>query len=542
MQAESKKNFPAPPFARLTLWLFLSLLVLYVIVTRGHFWSTDEVAVYQQTRSLWEHGDLFTPPLPNSLPGRGGRYYAVYGAGQSLLALPLYGLGKATRLCLEGMGAQAWIETIAGRVIGDSPDRRWGGDVEIFFVNLFNAITVAALASVFFVFSLRLGARPKWVLAATLILALTSHIAGFGAGFFQHGAESLFVLCSLYFLFCDSRSPNRRDRLLGGIAAGAMLLVRINTGVLLPALTVYLCWNSWKRLPGDHLPRRLAAAVRQCLPFLIPVAAGILLVAAINDWKFGEFSIRGAYAHTIPFNTPLLVGLYGNLFSVGQSILLFSPVLALAPFYFQPFARRYRAEAAVIIAMAASSLLLDSKIYLWHGQWCFGPRYLVHIVPLLLLPLAAWLQEISLPARLAVVPFVLAGLLVEVLHVAVNVSYVYYHEGYLNFTPPYGYLFLPESSQLAAHWRALWAWDYRVDMWLVNVARQFGPGRVVAIGVLLLGLLSWCVRRLVYHLRRSEAAWAAGAAPAFAPVARAGAMAMGVVWLMTVAGLIVDRF
>jgi len=114
---------------------------MYLPLTRGHFWSTDEVGVYHQTRSLWEHGNLDAAPgLLNAVQGRGGRWFVPYGAGQSFLALPLYGLGKGVRRLLEGAGAQTWIQTFAGPVIGDQPDRRWGGDFEIFFVNLFNCI------------------------------------------------------------------------------------------------------------------------------------------------------------------------------------------------------------------------------------------------------------------------------------------------------------------------------------------------------------------------------------------------------------------
>lgn len=120
---QGKKPF-APSYASLTIWLFFLLLAFYVTVTRGHFWSTDEVDVYQQTRSLWENGDLHTPPLPNTLPGRDGRYYAVYGAGQSFLALPLYGLERrAVRL---GAGGSANMDS----------NRRWTTDRTATFLPL----------------------------------------------------------------------------------------------------------------------------------------------------------------------------------------------------------------------------------------------------------------------------------------------------------------------------------------------------------------------------------------------------------------------
>jgi hypothetical protein len=81
------------------------------------------VSVYQQTLSLWEHGSLDTPDVLNSAKGRGGLFYAPYGVGQSFLALPLYGLGKAVRWGKERAGAHTWKDTLAGPVLGKDADK-----------------------------------------------------------------------------------------------------------------------------------------------------------------------------------------------------------------------------------------------------------------------------------------------------------------------------------------------------------------------------------------------------------------------------------
>ena len=268
-----------------------------------------------------------------------------YGAGQSFLALPLYGLGKGVRRLLEGAGAQTWIQTFAGPVIGDQPDRRWGGDFEIFFVNLFNCIATAALGAVFFAFSLRLGATPSWALVATLMMGFSTHIAGFSAGFFQHPAEALFLLWTFYFLFRDSRQPSWRMRLMAGFTAAIMLVVRVQTAMLLPVLAGYLFWHLWERQTEYSQPeRRLLQVLIRCAVFLIPAGAGLLAVALINSAKFGAFGIRGSYVTLTPFSGSLPGHLYAYLFSPGESIFLFSPLLVLAPWYFRRFARRSHAS------------------------------------------------------------------------------------------------------------------------------------------------------------------------------------------------------
>ncbi len=129
------------------------------------------------------------------------------------------------------------------------------------------------------------------------------------------------------------------------------------------------------------------------------------------------------------------------------------------------------------------------------------------LLPLLLLPLGGWLATVrSGFGRLGIATLVLIGAFIEVLHTAVNVVLVYFREGYDRFVPPYGFIFLPQSSQIAAHFRAILAWDERVDMWLINVARQAGTGRVLTILLPLLVLLGLCLHRLFQHIANARAA------------------------------------
>jgi hypothetical protein len=524
------------------LWLSVTLFLVYASFTRGHFWTVDEVLVFQQTRSLWQRGDLSVEPLINTAVGRDGRSFAPYGAGQSALALPLYGFGKIAGEALDGLGAQGAKSLIAGPMIGE-PNRQFGGQTEIFFVGLFNAFVVAALGGVFFAFSLRLGAAPGWAAAAALLVAFTTHIAGFGANFFQHGAESLLLLWTFYFLFADSQSPSARLLACAGATAFVMMQVRISTAALLPVLAAYLFWSRWNRLGNGMVPSAKAiSVVRQCLPFLLLTAAGALTAATVNYLKFGEFSVRGVYARMVPLDgTPLLVGLYGNLFSVGSSIFLFSPLLVAAPVYFRSFARKRPPETVAILTMSTLSLALYSKAYLWHGQMCFGPRYLVHLIPLLLLPLGPWLQMARPRVRVAVGALAAAGLCIQILHIAVNVSYAYAHENYFSMQPAYAYLFLPDKSQILAHWRALWAWDYRVDLWTIGL---FRAGKTTeAFGVLLVLASALCLAgsKLRLQLRRADAAWNEGVRPSFASLAPSGLWILGWIWAATLALLLFGR-
>jgi hypothetical protein len=506
---------PTPPCRRLAVWLFFTLLVFFVLLTRGHFFSIDEVAVYQQARSLWEQGDLSTAPMRNTEVGTQGRYFPVFGAGQSVLALPLYAIGKGVHRVLENAGAASWLSTFSGRVIG-FPPVLWSGEVEIFFVNLFNCITIAALATVFLLFSVQLGASPEWALVSSLLLSLTTHVAGFSTSFYQHGAEALLLLSTFYLLFADARTPDGRLRWLAGLAGGLMILVRVSCLVLLPILGSYLVWNSWKQMnDASHVRSKLLGVLLRCAPFLGPLAIAVILTAIINYFKFGTFNVQGVYGRLNPIEGNALVSLYAYLFSPGQSIFVFSPLLVLAPWYFPAFAARYRAEFRVIMALTVAYVGLYSVSGQWHGQWTFGPRYLMPLVPLLLLPLGTWLPGSRGGAATAVLMLALLGGFVQILNIAVNTSTVFYHEGwfpYPNGVPNFDFLFVPQSSQLVAHWKAIRAWDDRIDMWLVNVAREGNAFQVFWIVLILSFLLLSSVRNLLLSLREVRSRQATAAA------------------------------
>jgi hypothetical protein len=96
------------------------------------------------------------------------------------------------------------------------------------------------------------------------------------------------------------------------------------------------------------------------------------------------------------------------------------------------------------------------------------------------------MEQVGRKALLAVGPLAALGLWMQLLHVAVNVSYVYRHENYESLQPRYDFLFIPEISQVVTHWRALQAGDFRVDIWLVNVYRMFGWERMAIVALPLL--------------------------------------------------------
>src|SRR3989338_5953715 len=81
--------------------LFLFFCVLYLLTAGGHMYSSDDETHYYVTENIVERGKLsFGEGVDKSayvsltLGRNGDKVYSIYNPGQSILAIPLYLVGK----------------------------------------------------------------------------------------------------------------------------------------------------------------------------------------------------------------------------------------------------------------------------------------------------------------------------------------------------------------------------------------------------------------------------------------------------------------
>jgi len=90
---------------------------------------------------------------------------------------------------------------------------------------------------------------------------------------------------------------------------------------------------------------------------------------------------------------PLLRGLFSLLLSPGKSLFVYSPLLLLALPGTLLLLRRRGCEAILLLALAAGNVALFACWYDWGVGVSWGPRFLVPLVPLLLVVQMPWLEE-----------------------------------------------------------------------------------------------------------------------------------------------------
>jgi hypothetical protein len=147
-------------------------------------------------------------------------------------------------------------------------------------------------------------------------------------------------------------------------------------------------------------------------------------------WESGLLARSGTASFLTAFSNPLGVGLYGLLFSPGKGLIWYAPVVVLAPWAFVLLAKRHRALVEAFICFVAGYLLLLSKYVVWNGGWDWGPRYLLPCLPLLVIPLGEFIEDLS--TKTIRRRYFLLGLAVAGLMVQLPAIYVSHNEYYLD--------------------------------------------------------------------------------------------------------------
>ena len=138
------------------------------------------------------------------------------------------------------------------------------------------------------------------------------------------------------------------------------------------------------------------------------------------------------------------------LLSPGKSLLLFVPLTLLAPWGWVRLAVQRRREAALFAAISIVWLLVHAGWWTWHGGWSWGPRFLVTIMPFLILPLGALWMDARREARWAIIALAVLGFAVELGGVAIN-----FGDYMMLINDEDKVLFNAAFSPLWGHWRML---------------------------------------------------------------------------------------
>jgi len=426
---------------RVAAWLAAFAVLVYVVTGGGRVVSSDEVTMLEVSRALL-HGHVWVPEGA-TLRGPDGRDYSKNAAAQAVLALPVVAAAELGARAAHLAPARA---NLAVR----------------FAASFVNAIVAAVLLALFYLGARALGAGTRASLFGALLLGFGTPLWVYAKSFLAEPLEALGLLAALLGASLAGATP-RAERLA---AAGAFIAISVKLSMLPLALGVLV--------PLLGAPRRTWA-----WPAL-GIALALLGHGAYDMARFGTPFETGYGVQATPaaYTTPILVGLYGLLLSSGKGLAWFAPAVWLAPFGLAAMLReralesgalaragfgtpRSRAAWGVLVATGAA-LFLYSRFQHWAGDGSFGPRYLVPLLPPLVLGVT-WFLIAASRARWALATLLLVlGIAVQIGGVSIYFGAQMREAGDYPYTLPLDdprfmsdSHFNPRFSPIAGHWRML---------------------------------------------------------------------------------------
>jgi|RifCSP13_3_1023840.scaffolds.fasta_scaffold11849_2 hypothetical protein len=354
---------------QIAIYLFSFVTIIYLLsLSLPNIYSVDHYYQrYEVTRSIVEKFDISIPDSDEGVKGIDDRTYSLYGLGWSILAVPFY---------------------IAGKFIGRSPQN---------FVSILNLVAGAATVTLVFLFSVALGYSRRSSLIVSMFYGFGTFAWPMAKHPFDHTVETLFVLLSVYFMYLHSTKNAIIHLILSALCIGFAINTRLVSILSLPALLVMMGagYDAKDRLAeyGKVFFRKIVIFMLVLLPF-----AGLVLW--YNYYRFGSIFETGfqllAAKTGIDFfsGTPFFTGLRGFLTSPGKGFFYYSPIAVFFFFAITPFFKKHCMPAIAFIVLILSYLLFLSRNKYWHGDWAWGPRYLLAITPLVILPITGLLDSV----------------------------------------------------------------------------------------------------------------------------------------------------
>jgi hypothetical protein len=464
-----------------TFCVFLFLLALYLAFSGDRFSdlpASDEWVMFRTTVAMVDEGS-FRPKLDERYAGQ----EAKYGLGQSLAAVPL-------SLITRSLVGPIPVPPPLGADTSDfeTAFSRWKA-VAFPLACATNALICAAVGAMFLALARRLGYGRRVAIAGALIVGTTTILAPYSKSFFSEPLVALSLLGAVgAFAGPPGELAPPRAWLRAGVWLAVAILARVDNFIIVPVFLAGL-WLS------ADLKRRQETS-RSTGLFVLPLFIITLFILCANYLRSGRFQITGYGGET--FSTLFPTGLFGLLLSPSHGAIWFSPPIVVALACIARFHRRNPQLCFVVFATVAIKIFVFAKWWNWFGGWNWGSRFLLPVVPLVMLalldPLSRWgrlrrMEKGLIGAACA------AGLLVQICGLLVAPSAFH---GNIQFLAGAGggqvqpladreqlLVFSPPQSPLIGNWPILA--HGRLD-WFGERFTQYFPGWLLAAIFAVLGI------------------------------------------------------
>jgi hypothetical protein len=416
------------PSHPVSLLLLITALFTFLIQS-GELGTSDTTHRLQVAHSLWTaQPQVFPNEYPEfGLHGRGGRLYAWYGIGQSLLMLPADLIGSAANhLPLWRSYASTEADPRIRSIV-----------VSISTNVLVNVLT--AFAAVHLLCLLGFSTRQS-VAGALALLCATTHLH-----YAQNMTENNYILLLTITGFALQYkwlvTGNRRALLWGSAALGLNLLTRLTTALDILAAGCFILFallfarrETSRRKHISGAPEQTATVapanltdhptIGAYMRTALPIYAVFFFLDRIYQYiRFGSWTntyvdvfareqrqMNSTLPASFPFNGGWIhngidSGILGPFLAPAKTVFLFDPMFLLAllltALLWKKLTPTMRAFLAAAFVMLGAYVIFYARYFWWAGDFAWGDRYIasaVELTTLLAIPLLLRYRKALAPA------------------------------------------------------------------------------------------------------------------------------------------------
>jgi len=370
-------------------------IAIAVAVFFMYMLSSSREPAWGDARPMWEvadrmvqHGaiDIKTRWPDDMAPGRNGKIYGITPIGPNLMHVP-------------GAGLTAAMHGLAPR-----------HDVLLrpLFTHLAPALLGALACVLFFGLLVDLGRTKRTASLCTAILACATTLWVYAR---MPYSEVLQLACFLGLFRQTLRvcsEPVKRAALGWGVWAGLLLNSKYVFALAIAGAAALIVWTLRKR--RAELMRVAIWAAATGVPFVV-------LALAYNYLRWESIAKTGYEPYlSWYFGGSVFDGAWGMLASANKSAFLYSPPLVLAVLGWPRAIREVPRLGLALVVIVVPTFIVYCTYRTWSGEYAWGPRFFVWTVPVLLVGLAWFVDELSSRiVRGIVIGFVALGIAVNLL-------------------------------------------------------------------------------------------------------------------------------
>ncbi len=360
---------------RIALGIFFLVLGVYLFTYVGAFKSNDERAYFSGMDSFVKRGDFTANQIYWDYTAVGmlttqGDMVPNYEPAQMVVPIPLYLWGRALGAAVQG-------------------------------TMFFNTLVLAAAAALLYLCFVELGYRRRTSLLGSLVFAFATLAWPYSRTFFREPMTTLAYLIAFYALL-RYRPPATRRWIwpaLAGFGLGLAIVTKLISVGVIPGLALLAWGYEWRRPaePGQGLWR---TRVRMGLAAAVPLVAMIglyqlynwMTLSGVETWgrNIVEYTTNPQLSQSLPQH--MLLAFKGISISPYKGLFWYCPVLLLGLAGAYRFTRRHLWEGLASLLIVGAHFVGYSRYNFWSGGVAWGMRYLLPIIPFLVL-LAAPIWE-----------------------------------------------------------------------------------------------------------------------------------------------------